>query len=61
MAVDLRNHGNSPHSDDMNYFNMAEDIHMVVDDLSLRSVCLVGHSMGGKAVMCAALMKVVIF
>ncbi|CAH8652139.1 unnamed protein product [Schistosoma intercalatum] len=57
VAVDLRNHGNSPHSDDMNYFNMAEDIHMVVDDLSLRSVCLVGHSMGGKAVMCAALMK----
>ncbi|VDP58762.1 unnamed protein product [Schistosoma curassoni] len=51
VAVDLRNHGNSPHSDDMNYFNMAEDIHMVVDDLSLRSVCLVGHSMGGKAVI----------
>ncbi|CAH8679511.1 unnamed protein product [Schistosoma rodhaini] len=41
----------------MNYFNMAEDIHMVVDDLRLRNVCLVGHSMGGKAVMCAALMK----
>lgn len=61
MTVDLRNHGSSPHSDYMNYFNMAEDIHMVVDDLRLRNVCLVGHSMGGKAVMCAALMKVVIF
>ncbi|CAH8586332.1 unnamed protein product [Schistosoma turkestanicum] len=57
VAVDLRNHGSSPHSDDMSYFNMAEDLLMVADDLDLRSVCLVGHSMGGKAVMCAALMK----
>ncbi|KAH8867549.1 Protein ABHD11 [Schistosoma japonicum] len=57
VAVDLRNHGSSPHSDYMSYLHMAEDILAVVDDLSLQNVCLVGHSMGGKAVMCAALMR----
>ncbi|VDQ15076.1 unnamed protein product [Trichobilharzia regenti] len=58
VAVDLRNHGNSPHSDSMSYLHMSKDISKVVDDLKLQQVCLLGHSMGGKAVMCASLMTV---
>ncbi|CAH8659641.1 unnamed protein product [Heterobilharzia americana] len=45
----------SPHSNYMSYADMCRDITLVVDDLKLRNVCLVGHSMGGKAVMYAAL------
>nr|CAH8874682.1 unnamed protein product [Trichobilharzia regenti] len=40
----------------MSYLHMSKDISKVVDDLKLQQVCLLGHSMGGKAVMCASLM-----
>ncbi|KAF5397954.1 Alpha/beta-hydrolase [Paragonimus heterotremus] len=56
-TVDLRNHGLSPHSLDMNLIAMGHDVIKVVDDLQLQDVCLVGHSLGGKAVMCAALLE----
>lgn len=49
--VDLRNHGHSPHSDVMNYDAMMEDIIELMDDLGLAKAHLLGHSMGGKAVM----------
>ncbi len=49
--VDQRNHGHSPHSEDMNYQLMADDLHELITDLDLSDVILVGHSMGGKAVM----------
>lgn len=49
--VDQRNHGHSPHSDDMNYQLMSDDLHELITDLGLSDVILVGHSMGGKAVM----------
>ncbi|GAA55852.1 abhydrolase domain-containing protein 11 [Clonorchis sinensis] len=55
--VDLRNHGMSPHSLDMSYFAMAQDVAKIVDELDLQDVCLVGHSMGGKVAMCAALLE----
>jgi esterase len=51
FTLDLRNHGRSPHSDDFNYPLMAEDLRGFMDEHSLRSVCLLGHSMGGKAAM----------
>lgn len=49
--VDQRNHGHSPHSEDMNYQLMSDDLHELITDLDLSDVILVGHSMGGKAVM----------
>ena len=55
IAVDLRNHGRSPHSDTMNYTAMVEDIIELLDDLGLDSVDVMGHSMGGKVAMQLAL------
>jgi len=51
FAVDLRNHGRSPHSEACNYELMAEDLRIFMDAHSIRSACLLGHSMGGKAAM----------
>ena len=54
-AVDLRNHGRSPHSDEMSYATMAEDIAELMDNHGLQSAHILGHSMGGKAAMQLAL------
>lgn len=55
-AVDLRNHGTSPHTQDgMSYSDMALDLLQFVTDHKLEKICLVGHSMGGKAVQAFAL------
>lgn len=48
LQVDLRNHGLSPHSEDMNYRLMAEDVIALLNRLSLDNVTLIGHSMGGR-------------
>lgn len=55
IAVDLRNHGRSPHADRMDYSVMAEDILALLDDLALDRINLLGHSMGGKVAMQLAL------
>ncbi|CAO1624737.1 unnamed protein product [Parajaminaea phylloscopi] len=54
-AVDLRNHGTSPHVQSMNYADMASDLLRFVKDHSLEKIALIGHSMGGKAVQSFAL------
>lgn len=51
IQVDLRNHGLSPWSDEMNYDLMAQDIEQLIQHLSLDKVSLIGHSMGGKVAM----------
>jgi pimeloyl-ACP methyl ester carboxylesterase len=51
ITVDLRNHGQSPHSDDFDYPVMVSDIEELLSDLKLEHVILVGHSMGGKVAM----------
>ena len=56
--MDSRNHGSSPWSENMNYEFMAEDLLKFISDLRASDVSLVGHSMGGKAAMTAALMDV---
>ncbi len=53
--VDLRNHGDSPHSETMDYPAMADDLARFVDRHCAGSACLIGHSMGGKAALAAAL------
>ena len=55
ILVDLRNHGRSPHSDEMNYNRMADDINELMHELELPAAVLMGHSMGGKVVMQFAL------
>ncbi|MEX0962792.1 MAG: alpha/beta fold hydrolase [Pseudohongiellaceae bacterium] len=54
-GVDLRNHGDSPHADELNYQAMAEDVGQLISSLGLRSCSLIGHSMGGKVAMQLAL------
>jgi pimeloyl-ACP methyl ester carboxylesterase len=51
LALDLRNHGNSPWADTMSYAEMAEDVRGTLGG----KATLIGHSMGGKAAMVAAL------
>ncbi|MFD1552434.1 alpha/beta hydrolase [Putridiphycobacter roseus] len=46
--VDQRNHGHSPHSIEFNYDLMVEDLAELVNDLGLKDINLIGHSMGGK-------------
>lgn len=50
-AVDLRNHGQSPHSDQWKYWIMAEDVLELIEKENLKNVILLGHSMGGKVAM----------
>lgn len=49
--VDQRNHGHSPHSDEMDYFAMSEDLRELFDAENISDAVLLGHSMGGKAAM----------
>jgi esterase len=55
IAVDQRNHGRSPHSDEMTYKAMAADLVELLDRLALPSAFVLGHSMGGKTAMQLAL------
>lgn len=50
-ALDLRNHGESPHDPEMDYPSLAADIVAWLDAAELPEVHLVGHSMGGKTAM----------
>ncbi|KAF8173057.1 mitochondrial protein [Pholiota molesta] len=54
-ALDLRNHGTSPHATPMTYEAMASDVHRFIEDKGLKGVALLGHSMGGKVAMTYAL------
>jgi esterase len=55
VAADLRNHGQSPHSDVMNLQVMTEDILEVLQAEGLSQTHLIGHSLGGKSAMQFAL------
>ncbi len=53
--VDQRNHGRSPHAEEMNFEMMAADLRELMDDEGLDSAHVLGHSMGGKTAMHFAL------
>ena len=55
LALDQRNHGQSPHSDEMDYQLMAADVNKLMDARGLASALVIGHSMGGKTAMQLAL------
>ncbi|MCX7288199.1 MAG: alpha/beta fold hydrolase [Rhodobacterales bacterium] len=56
VAVDMRNHGDSPRAPSQSYPDMAADLAEVIDALGA-PVDLLGHSMGGKAAMHLALTR----
>lgn len=49
--IDLRNHGKSFHSEEMSHDDLAHDITHYMQHHGLEKVNLLGHSLGGKAVM----------
>ena len=57
ITIDLRNHGDSPHSDRMDYNLLAQDIEEVIGSLNIEKPIVLGHSMGGKVAMALALRK----
>lgn len=51
VALDARNHGRSPHSDEMSFAAMAGDVIAWMDAQGMARATIVGHSMGGKTAM----------
>lgn len=54
-ALDLRNHGSSPHAAPHTYPALAADVRHFLTVQRFSDVQLLGHSMGGKVAMAAAL------
>jgi pimeloyl-ACP methyl ester carboxylesterase len=55
LALDQRNHGGSPHSAEMDYRLMAQDVGEFMEAQGLERAHVLGHSMGGKTAMQFAL------
>jgi abhydrolase domain-containing protein 11 len=59
VSLDARNHGESFHAPIMSYRSMAEDVKVLAKHLNHENVNILGHSMGGRTVMTAALESVI--
>ena len=55
FALDLRNHGDSPHSDSHTLEEMISDLDQWLDERDMEKAVLLGHSMGGLVSMGFAL------
>ena len=51
VLIDQRNHGRSPHFDQHNYSDLAEDLRSFMEDQGIKKASILGHSMGGKAAL----------
>jgi esterase len=51
LQIDLRNHGLSPRSSEMNYAAMAQDVVETLEEYAFEKAIIIGHSMGGKVAM----------
>ncbi len=49
--VDQRNHGRSPHTDEMDYNLLTDDLVHFLDKHKIEKTIIIGHSMGGKTAM----------
>lgn len=54
FALDLRNHGKSPHVEEMTYPSMVDDVLAWMDSQGMARATVMGHSMGGKVAMLLA-------
>jgi len=50
-ALDLRNHGDSPHAESMEWAELVGDVLRSMDDAGPGPATLIGHSIGGKVAM----------
>lgn len=57
IAVDLPNHGESPHTGRFDYREVADDVGAFLLELGIDRCYLLGHSMGGKVAMSLALRR----
>ncbi|MEM7104447.1 MAG: alpha/beta fold hydrolase [Bacteroidota bacterium] len=51
FIVDQRNHGKSPHTTELSYELMAEDLRVFMEEHWIYGAHIIGHSMGGKTAM----------
>lgn len=51
LSVDVRNHGKSFHSDNMEFEALAKDLFILIQKEGIGKIHLLGHSMGGKIAM----------
>ena len=51
FALDLRNHGTSPHIGSMTFQDMVDDLALWLDKQKLGRIILLGHSLGGRVAM----------
>ncbi|GBP70067.1 hypothetical protein EVAR_98898_1 [Eumeta japonica] len=55
MAVDMRNHGQSPHTESHDYIDLTLDILKLLNKLEIKKATFLGHSIGGRSAMVTAL------
>ena len=61
VAVDPRNHGDSPKSDCHDYQSLAADVTQLMTEFEIESSIIIGHGMGGRTGMFLALKEVSFF
>ncbi|KAG5874591.1 hypothetical protein JTB14_001225 [Gonioctena quinquepunctata] len=55
IAIDARNHGDSPHTREHSYDDLVMDVRQFMYKMDLKKINLLGHSMGGRTAMLFAL------
>jgi esterase len=55
IIPDLRNHGQSPRSNEFNFSALTGDVRQLMEDLEIPHATLIGHSLGGKTAALLAL------
>lgn len=58
IAVDCRNHGESPHTGSHSYLELVADIKLLLKQLNVEKISFLGHCMGGLIGMLFALQNV---